>query len=265
MPIVDQNGILAGAQPPAHIHKNGAAATIGRLQSLFYAAGMPGAAAVPTPGVAGVALTSYAGQLHFTNPVSGETRQTVFTACANVPGTLLLCDRQWHNSGLSVTLTTAQTVNSVALPARDRNETINGEGVQIGVEVTTVMGAGVPTFTLGYTNPANASGKLSVSAAMPATMAAGSFIPLPLAAGDTGVKSIQTLQLSATMTSGAFSLVAYRVLAMLPMPLAGVGAAINALQMGFTKEADNTTPFLLWMPGSATAPTIFAQLGVSQG
>jgi hypothetical protein len=265
MAINDQNGILAGARPLEQIQKNGPATTIGRLVSLLYSAGMPGAGVAPSPGVAGAALTSYAGQVPFTNPQSGETRLVQAGFCANVAGTVLICDRLWHNSGLSATLTTSQTVNSVALPARDKTASINGDGVQIGLEVSTVMGAGTPTVTLGYTNSAAASGRSSVSAALPSAMAAGSFIPLPLAAGDTGVKSIEALTLSASMTSGAFHLVAYKVLGMIPLPVAGVAAMLNAIQLGFPRLADNTVPFLLWLPATATAPVLLGSFGISQG
>jgi hypothetical protein len=264
MALTDSESILAGMRPLEPIQKNGATAVVGRLQSLFYAAGMPGAAVAPTPGVGGAALTSYAGQIPFTNPVSGETRLSGMTAAANVSGALLLCDRLWHNSGLSPTLTTSQTVNSVALPARDKNETINGAGIQCGIEVSGTMGAGTPTFTIVYTNTANVTGRTVVSAALPATMAAGSFIPLALAAGDVGCKSVQSIQLSATMTSGTFHLVAYRVLAMIAVPATG-NATLNALQLNFPKLADNTVPFMLWLPSVTTAPGIFAQLGISQG
>lgn len=265
MAINDQNAVLAGARPLEQIQKNGPATTIGRLVSLFYSAGLPGAAATPSPGVAGAALTSYAGQIPFTNPQSGETRLVQAGFCASVGGTILVCDRLWHNSGLSPTLTSSQAVNSVALPARDKSASINGAGVQIGLEVSTVLGAGTPAVTLGYTNSAAASGRSSVSAALASAMAAGSFIPLPLAAGDTGVKSIESLQLSASMTSGAFHLVAYRVLGMIPLPVAGVGAMLNAIQLGFPRLADNTVPFLLWMPATATAPVVLGSIGVSQG
>jgi hypothetical protein len=49
-------------------------------------------------------------------------------------------------------------------------------------------------------------------------MAVGSFIPIQLAAGDAGVRSIQSWTQSATMTSGVYHLVAYRVLARIGLP-----------------------------------------------
>lgn len=259
------DAIAAGAQPPQDILKVGAATVAGRFYSPFYVAGRPGAAAANSSGLSGAALTTYAGQLPFTNPVSGETRLNRFGGSCNVAGTLVLCDRLWHNSGITVTSTASQSINSVAWPARDRNGSTNGEGVMIGVEVSTVMGAGTPTWTMGYTSAAGTSGRSIVTAAQAATMAVGSFIPIPLAAGDTGVRSLQTWQQSATMTSGVYRLVAYRVLARVPLPYPNVAAYVDAISSGFVKLHDNTVPFLLWLPSTTTAPTINGDFSVTQG
>lgn len=257
--------IAAGMQPPEEFLKVGAATVAGRFYSPFYVAGRPGAATAPSPGLSGAALTSYAGQLPYTNPGSGEARLARFGGSSTVAGQLLLCDRLWHNSGITVTATSSQTINSVAWPARDRNGSADGDGVFIGVEVSTVMGAGTPTWTMGYTNAAGTSGRTITTAAQAATMAVGSFIPIQLSAGDTGVRSIQTWQQSATMTSGAYHLVAYRVLARVPIVVPNVGAFLDAISSGFVRLYDNTVPFLLWLPSTTTAPTISGDLTVTHG
>ena len=265
MAITTLDQALAGMRPPEEYYKVGAATVAGRFYSPFYVAGRPGAAVAPTPGVAGAALTSYSGQLPWTNPVSGNSYLALFSGACNVAGQLLLCDRLWHNSGINVTLATSQTINSVAWPARDRAGTTDGNGVLIGVEVSTVMGAGTPTWTMGYTNSAGTAGRSIVTAAQSATMAVGSFIPMPLAAGDTGVRSIQSWQQSATMTSGVYHLVAYRVLARLPLLQANIGDALDVIRGGFVRLYDNTVPFLLWLPSTTTAPSLTGDLTVTQG
>lgn len=265
MAITTLDGVIAGMRPPEDLLKLGAATTIGRHYSPFYVAGRPGAAVAPTPGIAGAALTAYAGQIPWTNPGAGNSYLACLAAAASVGGTLLLCDRLWHNSGINVTLATSQTINSVAWPARDSNGAINGDNILIGAEVSTVMGAGTPTWTMGYTNQAGTAGRSIVTAAQAATMAVGSFIPIPLAAGDTGVRSIQTWQQSATMTSGVYHLVAYRILARLELITANLGNAIDALTGGFVRLYDNTVPFLLWLPATATAPVLSGNLIVTQG
>lgn len=265
MAITTRDGALAGMRPPEDILKVGAATVVGRHYSPFYVAGRPGAAVAASPGIAGAALTTYAGQIPWTNPGAGNSYLARLSGSCNVLGTLMLCDRLWHNSGVNVTLTTAQTVNSVTWPARDANGSTNGHGVLIGAEVSTVMGAGTPTWTLGYTNSAGTAGRSIVTAAQAATMAVGSFIPIQLAAGDVGVRSIQTWTQSATMTSGVYHLVAYRVLARLPIPTANLDAALDAISGGFARLYNDTVPFLLWLPATTTAPTLQGQLIVTQG
>ena len=73
MAITTRDGIIAGVKPPEDILKVGAATVAGRFYFPFYVAGRPGAAAANVAGTAGLALTSYSGQIPFSNPVSGNT------------------------------------------------------------------------------------------------------------------------------------------------------------------------------------------------
>jgi hypothetical protein len=265
MAITTMDAVVAGMRPPEDFLKVGAATVIGRHYSPFYVTGRPGAAVAPSPGIAGAALTTYAGQLPWTNPGAGNSYLARLTVSANVLGTLLLCDRLWHNSGIVVTAATLQTINSTAWPARDLTGTANGAGILIGAEVSTVMGAGTPTWTMGYTNQAGTASRSIVTPAQAATMAVGSFIPIPLAAGDTGVRSIQTWQQSATMTSGVYHLVAYRILARVGIGVANVDTAVDALTGGFPQLHPDSVPFLLWLPATTTAPTLMGAVTVTQG
>lgn len=265
MAITTLDGIVAGLLQPRPFLKVGAATVAGRWYSPFYVAGLPGAAVAPAPGIAGEALTTYAGQIPWVNPGAGNSYLARLSGAANVAGRLRLCDRLWHNSGISSTLTTSQTINSAAFPARDRTGTTNGEDIFIGAEVSTVMGAGTPTWTMGYTNSAGTAGRSIVTAAQAATMAVGSFIELPLAAGDLGVRSIQTWRASATMTSGVYHLVAYRVLAELEISLANVGAQLDAIACGFPRLFDNAVPFFTWLPSTTTAPVLSGSINFAQG
>ncbi len=266
MAITTLDGVIAGMQYPRAIVKASVNTTAGRPHSLFYLAGQPGAAVAPTPGMAGAALTSYAGQIPFSNPASGNSYLARLSGQSTLAGTLVLCDRLWHNSGLNLTLTSDQTINSAAWPARDALGAINGEQVLIGLEVTTATGAGTPSLSMSYTNTAGTAGKtgsgiLTVGASSPI----GAFYPMGLAAGDTGVKSVETFTLSATWTSGAASLVAYRELARLDLTGANVPSAIDALTSGFTRLYDNSVPFLLFISSSSTACNISGQVIFTQG
>ncbi len=267
MAIITLDGALAGMQYPRELVKAATPALVaGRPHSLFYLAGIPGAAVAPTPGLAGAALTTYLGQIPWANPVSGNSYLARLQAMATIPGSLLLLDRLWHNSGIVITAITAQTINSVAWPARDSTGTTDGKEVYVGCEVSTITGAGTPTLTMVYTNPSDAGSK-SATNVVPtvATSAIGAFYPIGLAAGDVGVKSIQTFTLSATWTSGVIHLVAYRVLARLELTAANTPNAIDALTSGFPRLFDNTVPFLVFVPSTTTASAINGHVIVTQG
>ncbi|MCX8017476.1 MAG: hypothetical protein N2690_06220 [Rhodocyclaceae bacterium] len=268
MPITTLDGVIAGMLPPVSFAKAATPTLVaGRPHSLFYLAGIPGAAAAPTPGLSGAALTSYGGQLPFPAAVGGKNIHLArLQGQATIAGTLILADRLWHNSGLSLTATTAQTINSVAWPARDANGATNGEQVLIGLEITTATGAGTPTLTMSYTNSDGVSGRTGTNiVATAATSAVGAFYPIGLDAGDRGVRSIQSFTLSATWTSGAASLVAYRELARLEITSANVPAAIDALTGGFPRCYDGTVPFLIFVPSTTTASNISGYAAFAQG
>jgi hypothetical protein len=238
----------------------------GRPHSTFYLAGIPGAAVAPTPGLGGAALTTYSGQIPFTNPVSGNTYLARMAGQATIAGQLLLVDRLWHNSGITITSTSAQTINSVAWPARSSDGTVNGEGVLIGVEVSGATGAGTPTLTIRYTNQAGTADKTATNVvATVASSVAGTFYPIGLAAGDTGVRSIQTFTLSATWTSGTIHLVAYRILARLELTAAQTPNAIDALTSGFARLYDNSVPFVIFVPSTTTTSNITGHVIWTQG
>jgi len=268
MAITSLDGALAGMQAPQDFLKvGGTMEAAGVHYSPFYVTGRPGAAVAPSPGLAGAALTTYSGQIPWSNPVSGNSYLARFSASASVAGTLILYDRLWHNSGITVTTTTGQTINSATLPARDRNGSTDGVGVMVGIEVSTATtnASPVTNTTLTYTDDAGTGSKTATISSFPATSVAGTFVPFQLAAGDTGVRSIQTLTLGTSYGAGAIHLVAYRVLARVDLPIANVGAAINSISGGFVRLYNNTVPSLLWLPTATTATTISGQMIVTQG
>ncbi len=254
--------ILNGMLPPINLSKaTTPTLVVGRPHSLFYLAGVGGAAVAPTPGLAGAALTSYAGQVPFLNPGGGlECRLARLGINGGFAGTLILADRLWHNSGLVLTSTAAQTINSVAFPARDNNATINGEGVLIGLEVSSPTGAGTPVLSMSYTNPDDTAGRTASGLITGvASSVLGSFYPMGTASGDNGVKSVQSFTLSATWTSGSASLVAYRELARLDYA-PGTPNPLDPLTGGFPLLHPNSVPFLIWVPTATNALTLSGSL-----
>lgn len=272
MAITTVDGVIAGVLPRTEIFKSsGSGATfIASVPfSTFYSPGIPCQSAAPTPGVAGAALTSYPGQIPFTNPTSGNTYLADLSLESNLAGTSLLLDRLWHNSGLDPTILTLQTVGSVAWPARDINGSTNGEGVFIGLELSTAATAGTPAFTMNYTNSLGVTNRQGSNImGTSATAIAGTFIPMILAPGDTGVRSVQSIIISNSgWTSAVMHLVAYRVLAAIGVNNANrVSKEGGPISLGFPRLYDNTVPFSVFVPISTTTTFgLYGGMTVAQG
>ena len=261
MAITTLDGIINGFQLPQSLMKVGVtmeAAGVGH--STWYMAGRPGAGAAPAPGINGAAVTgnAVAGQIPRANPGAGNAHVGRLAIQASQQGTLWLCDRLWHNSALSTTLTTAQAITPAAIPARDRDGTTNGEDVLAAIEWSAAGGAGTPTVTLTYTNQAGTAGKTGTFVAS-ATPVAGTFEVFSLAAGDTGVRAPTSFIQSATRTSGSMHLILFRLLAVVPVTTANVANPQDGLQLGLPRLYNDSVPFMVWWPISTTAANISGQ------
>lgn len=270
MAIATLDGALAGMQAPRFISKAATPTMVaGRPQSLWGLAGSPGPGSFDNT-LAGVALSSSLamvnGQIPHTDPPAGNAYLARLTGQASQPGTLLLCDRLWHNGGFTITSTGAQAISAPAFPARDNAGSANGDGVLLGLEVSAATGSGTPTITAGYTNQAGVAGRSGTNTIPTvASSAAGAFYPIGLQAGDTGVRSPTSLTLSATWTSGTINLVAYRVLAALPLTLANVANELDALTSGLPRLFNGAVPFLIFVPNTTTASNISGTYIETQG
>lgn len=225
--------------------------------------GFPGAWSVGTSGMSGRATdgttSTDAGCMVIPNAASGNNYLAAFNVTGSVAHAGFLHDWLWVNNGVTVTTTTAQTVNSVAWPSRDVNGATTGVGVNVGVLVvtaTTNVGA-VTNMTLTYTNSAGTGSRTATIASFPATAVAGTFVPFQLAAGDVGVQSIQSWTLGTSLGGGAVSLVAYRVLLGQTMLLANVGTpqGIPPMNPGI-KLYSGTCLMPVGLMSSTTATTV---------
>jgi hypothetical protein len=275
MAIGSVDDAIAGCLPPFEWQK--ALTTLEAANvwhSLAYSAGNPGAMIAPTPGINGAAITSRNGLFPFTNPGGGDQSNLMRFSChANVAGTMLLCDRLWDNSSIASTTTTLQGITSPAFPARDRNGATSGEGVLLGLEVSTATtnGAAVSNSTITYTNSGGTGSRTAtlnasvVQHQIPATAVAGVFVPFLLAAGDIGVQSVQGLTLGTSLGTGVVHLVAYRILARVTIVVAGTEGAVDLVTGGNVRLYDDTSAFLIWIPSATTALGASGQLIVTQG
>lgn len=273
MAITTMAQVISGMRNPEEIVKVGTIPeAIGVLHSSFYFAGRPDAAAVPSPGINGAHLTTYAGQIPFQNPASGNTYLARFVVSyphtAGQPyATHILADRLWHNSGLVVTTTTAQNITFGTLEARDGNGATLGDNIMAGIEVSTVTGnaGAITNTTISYTNQAGTTGKVGTMASFPITAEVGTFVPFELAAGDLGIRSIASITLGTSYVSGAIHLVCYRTLARVGNPGVGKEYQVDALSGGFPRLYNNTVPFILQQPNVAQLGSFSGQVVYTQG
>ena len=184
-------------------------------------------------------------------------------AATTAPCVLMLVDLLGFYNITSVTTTGAQTLNNtVTLPRYT-----DGAGVQAFVTPSTVMGAATPNISIGYTNSAG-----TASRATPATLpigntaaavtsivysgtGAGKFGPfMPLQAGDAGISSVQSINLSASYVSGVLNLVLCKPLLTLPITTLGVTAERDLVNQfaSMPKVYDGACLAWLMLAGAAT-------------
>jgi hypothetical protein len=161
---------------------------------------------------------------------------SVFSAApTTAPAVFMLVDQIAVFPISSVTTTGAQTL----LGAQTLPRYADGKGVQAYLVPSVVMGAGTPTVQLSYTNTASVAARLTpaspslpvinstspVGAVPYSGTGVGKYGPfIPLAPGDQGILSVQSVNFSATMTSGCMNLVLCRPLATMPITTVGVAS-----------------------------------------
>ena len=224
-----------------------------------------GQMAVPAAASAGGTLHS-AGQAGFRNlpdPVGGASRYLAQSALTfATAGSLQFYDRVWSCSGFSGIVATAQAVTS--FPVLTRPDA-NGTGLEIWIECYAATGATASNITVQYTNSDSVAGRSTVSTAHITSMPANRMYRVPLQAGDTGVKSIQSVTLSGTTGAGSFGVTLLRKIAVtgsavtnipvvsdfaaLGLPLVQNGTALNVIHQGTTTSSGIILGVLTFIDG----------------
>lgn len=220
----------------------------GRQLSSWASVGIPAAGA--TPGLtSAVPTNATVGALApFVDPSGG---QQAFLYRVDMVIRSTACpfdfyDRLVHMGGLSGTDTALKTINTTAITRGDTN------GVEVVgfVECYTQLGSTPQTLTVSYTNTAGTAGR-STTVSIPATMRAGQVIPIPLVAGDFGIKSIETVQLGgSTGTAGNYGITLGRRVAVLEFELEDVPCTLAGMDLGLPKLEPGAC---LWLVGTASS------------
>jgi hypothetical protein len=139
---------------------------------------------------------------------------------SNVANQYYLYDILKIYTGWVVTQTTTQFTGSGALiPSRDANGLQNGDGLLVGLLVTTATtNAGViSNTTIGFADqagsPVTATMQAAVGFQLPATAVAGTIVWFSMPAGSNGVRYIQNVTLGTSYGAGAVAVFIARQLA----------------------------------------------------
>lgn len=188
-------------------------------------------------------------------------------AAASVPGILMLVDLLWFYRVNTVTTTGAQACNNtVTLPRYT-----DGAGVQAFVwnTNTVAMGAATPNISIGYTNSAGVAWRttptpLPIGKAAGANglilysgTGAGKFWPfMPLQSADAGIRSIQSINLSASYVSWEFSVGLCKPILTLPLTTIGIASERDLMTQVPSLPQVQDGANLIWLYYSGTATPV---------
>jgi hypothetical protein len=235
----------------------------GRGCSLWEYDGMPAKGAVPTSGAIPDRTTQ--GAIPFTPATGGRDKHLIGAGITTLTsGVYLLYDRLFHIGGLNGTSIAAQTIQgSPASPALTRYT--GGTGNIVFYEIYTIIGTTSRTLTMTYTNQAGTSGRTSTTI----TIGGSNFREvtrmqrIPLAADDSGVQSVQQIQLNvSTGTAGNFGITIAQPLAWIPVNVAGtMGWRDYTTGLPGIPDIDpDACLSLMFIPVTTTAPELFGTL-----
>jgi len=266
--IANYDQLVAGLLPPSSFDKAaGTAEAAGEYFSAWYLTGRPGAGVAPSSGLNGAALTAtVSGQLPTAGTVTGKQAYLASMRAAqggNV-GTVRLLDRLYANSGYTVTSTGSQASTHAGLPSRDSNGSNTGAGVGLALEVSTATtNAGVVTATISYTNESGVAGRTG-TITVPITAVAGHWAEMDLQAGDFGVRSFQSLTLSASLVTGAIHLVQFREITAIDQPADNRGDRMSPLEC-FGPVYDGSVLALVYLATGTAVGRVRGGLRLAQG
>jgi hypothetical protein len=207
--------------------------------SLWKAIGNPAAGSTPPTGNGAVPTRATAGAHGQPNATGGRYLYLLGLAAQGATvGTLLVYDRLWHNSAFDCNIATLQSIASP--PTLPNRPDATGDGVELWGEFYTAPGATGATFTAVYTNEAG-TGSRSATYTHPANAeSVGQMVPFILQAGDFGVRTVASLQLSlGTGSVGDFGLVLLRPIAEIDITLVNTPNFRDVVQVGMPRIYDD--------------------------
>lgn len=184
-------------------------------------------------------------------------------AVSTVAGSIHLYDAVWGCTGFVGNVTGAQAVTS--FPTLTRPDA-NGTGLEIWIQCWTATGATASNITVQYTNSDNVSGRVTYSTPHIVSMPAARMYQVPLQTGDKGVKSIQSITLSAsTGTAGSLGVMLMKRISSIAMPLVNIGTTMDFATLGLPIIQDDSALLFVHQGTTTSSGIIMGQFNVIQG
>lgn len=236
--------------------------------TFWKASGIPAAGSDPAAGLAGAVKCSLAttGAILYTNPTGPATMHILSVLLYSVtPGTFYLVDRLAH---ANVANNQADGDFAPVIDGRDRLAA--GEGAMIICEVTGALSAGANTFILTYTNEADVSHVTptitTVASAIVGRVPYASYLWVPLAAGDKGVRTITHWDLASGTATGNFNIVIVKPLGQITVPGASIaGERDFVIEIpSLPQIKDNSCLMLYFVPQAAASAICVGEVRICE-
>lgn len=247
------------------IHKTGSTMVASTPHSLWAATGLPSAGGYGSVGKANgrVLTSSTTGALSYSNPSAPNTMHLLkseLTLVAGSVGTIIVVDRI-----ADVLLAHAEATGSITgVDATSRLP--SGAGCQLWLEVQTALSAASNTWTFGYTNQAGTSSRTTGSIVTVASAIVNrsptAALWQPLQAGDTGIRTLDSITLVSGTATGQICAALVRPLATIPLPTLGLSTARDHVMElpQLERVRDNSCIQLIYVPNTTTALTVAGEL-----
>lgn len=264
----------AGKRQDLTFTKLGTTGAIGRSNSLWNVGAQPAAGGTGgTAGTGAVKTRTSVGALKQANPAGADTLHLVGATAQASAGLnlLLLYDRLWD---MTHTMTADQAVDTANVPNRYQTAAL-APGNFISGEVTTTLPASTPTITFTYVDQDGNTAEAGPALSTIASSAAVNTVPFtaphwfyPLNDGDTGVRSITNVDLSAAMASGVVTWFIGHPLMWIPQPQTNQAVIIDGINSAFNLVQILTDACLALMEiakGATTATNYWGNISACSG
>jgi hypothetical protein len=253
-------------------NKTAAAASSGAIpQTLWTATGLPAAGAYGTQGRAnGRVLTdATTGAFAYGNAAGGESMHLfsfgAATITTNGTGSFILVDRI---SDILLALNDAGgTLTGVDATSRLDSTTAPGSGALLWLEVQSVLGTAT-TLSFGYTNQlgtgSRSTGNIVSTASQAASKSINSNLWQPLQAGDSGIRTLDSVTLVSGSGTGSYAAALVKHIATIPLLSAEVYTERDYVVEipNLEKIFDDSCLALMWVPAASVTATFFGEIRI---